>query len=392
MMSNEAMKDRASSEESKFLPVLKVPKIETEEELFKWVDQIAAIMHKSKLMGCYELGACLNSYLDIEYGARTIALVSDRIAISRHTLYKARQFSRDFLFEEAKELLSGKFPISWNVIQANLTVSPIDLIRVYKSSNSLKEFTQKIKEFKKQDGPSKSESDNQFCSNPTNSDDVTEENNPICEDEITSVSAEDKTVPTNDSEDKTAMGESPENGENPIGKNNTDPVDLPSPETEITKPSNGDQRADNQLKGDDNGDKPTSKSPEESKADYMSSLKPKEKADPSETTDVQADQDSETNGRENQGKTKDGETYENQDTANQGSDEDSYALAKKVKEYEAQIKSLQDEIKTLKKEKADLEQKVIQLELENDMLRGQLDDLETDSDEEECDALTELDF
>ena len=67
-------------------------------------------------------------------------------------------------------------------------------------------------------------------------------------------------------------------------------------------------------------------------------------------------------------------------------------MAKKVKEYEAQIKSLQDEIKTLKKVKADLEQKVIQLELENDMLKGQLDDLEKYSDEEKCDALTELDY
>ena len=170
MMSNEAMKDGTSFESPQWSSSSEADhsKIETEEQLFDLAKEIANRMHESRIKGFFDLGSCLLAFYPSQYGDETIQRLSEKIGFSTDNIYKARQFAENFSTEQVQELLSGKFTISWHTIRKNLSVKSVDFMLLYRDSVTLKEFNQKIEEYKQPKNLLEKGESNENCSSPTN--------------------------------------------------------------------------------------------------------------------------------------------------------------------------------------------------------------------------------
>lgn len=358
------------------LPVLAEPRIETEEELFNLADGIAKKMHESRLVGCYQLGACLNACSYATYGDGTIERLSKHIGIGRHTLYKSRQFARNFSIEEFEELLTGDFPMTWNVVQVNLTLKSEDFVEVYKSSTSKKEFIKRVKKLKGPKDTPKETQENEVCSTQTNSDNGTDENKPTAFEDT-----------------ETNPGDYFNQGDD-AGK--------------IDAEKKGDQENETPLDGDSENTSPEGAANTPNQMTYFHMLSQKGESDLyGSMNEEQTEKDTDSKGQDNivaHSENDFGEKYH--DTNNRiwpdlDQKNEKHEAREKffrriietmVKEFQTKIKCLRKKNATQAKRIYELEEKIKQLQWENDDLLGQLHSHETFGEEKENVGLVELNF
>ncbi len=121
---------------------------ESEEDLIKHTKYLYTRMEISVVITYWSIGQGISSFYQKEYGQSELKRIADEAGIHLDTLHKACKFAQEYSEDQVKELLDGKFTIAWNHIANNLSVEPQNLLDVYRSSNSPKEFHNGIIKFK----------------------------------------------------------------------------------------------------------------------------------------------------------------------------------------------------------------------------------------------------
>jgi hypothetical protein len=90
---------------------------------------------------CYWLiGKSILSFYQGKYGTGELQKISEATGIGRDTLTKACKFARQYTEDQVKEILRGKFVLSWFELAQSLSVAPMNLIAAYQASSSPLEF------------------------------------------------------------------------------------------------------------------------------------------------------------------------------------------------------------------------------------------------------------
>jgi hypothetical protein len=359
----------APLEQLELLLSLKAPPIETDDDLFEYAENIALQIHKCRVTGQYILGWAVNSYMDMNrreessYGKQLIVILSDRIGISKDTLYKSCQFAKMYTPQHVKEILTGKFVVSWNVIRIHLSVSPGDLIKIYKQSSSLKDFNRRIAEHKKPNHGHDNDGDEEIYEIPTKS----AENGETSEE--SSEPNDNNTRDTDSKQDDQKPSDPPESDIDP----KADQVEMKEGGSQTVEPSDDDQFSNDSPAGDPNHNKRTS---------YLGGIS--------------------TEGQENPT----AQNVKREDDLAQGHQKHIKILEQNIRTLEAEKGDLQKEndrlegenvkleirLASLETENRGLKSKVEELSIDNDLLIGQIADLEGSLEVDDDEELTELAF
>jgi hypothetical protein len=94
------------------------------------------------------IGESILSFYKGKYGTGELQKISGATGIGRDTLTKACKFARQYTEEQVKNILKGKFVLSWFELAQSLTVAPQNLIITYHESSSPSEFHNAIMKLK----------------------------------------------------------------------------------------------------------------------------------------------------------------------------------------------------------------------------------------------------
>jgi hypothetical protein len=121
---------------------------QTEEELIAYTKLLHTRLAMSTVQSYWLIGKSILAFYKGEYGTGELQRISDATGIGRDTLTKACKFARQFTEEQVKNILKGKFILSWFEVCQNLTVAPQNLIAAYQASSSSIEFHNAIMKLK----------------------------------------------------------------------------------------------------------------------------------------------------------------------------------------------------------------------------------------------------
>jgi len=124
---------------------------ETEDQLIGLAKWLRSGEQVSLINSRWVLGDRINRSNETVYGENTIGKIAAEADYSLSTINKCRRFAEKYSVEQKTSLLSGSFILSWRDIAQNLTIDPVDLIRVYNESSDKDEFRSAVTKFKDPD-------------------------------------------------------------------------------------------------------------------------------------------------------------------------------------------------------------------------------------------------
>ena len=120
----------------------------TEEELIAYTKFLHTRLAISTVQCYWVIGKSILSFYKGKYGSGELQKLSGATGIGRDTLTKACKFARHYTENQVKQILKGKFVLSWFELAQNLTVAPQYLITAYQASSSPSEFHNVIMKLK----------------------------------------------------------------------------------------------------------------------------------------------------------------------------------------------------------------------------------------------------
>lgn len=112
----------------------------TEDDLIAYTKFLHARMAISTVQCYWLIGKSILSFYKGKYGTGELQKLSEATGIGRDSLSKACKFARQFTEDQVKDILKGKFVLSWFELAQSLTVAPQNLITAYQASSSPSEF------------------------------------------------------------------------------------------------------------------------------------------------------------------------------------------------------------------------------------------------------------
>lgn len=140
------------------------PVINFEPKSKQELDAILSELWKRKratdLMTYYLTGKALNKGREKwTYGEKDMEKLAESLETSTSNLYKACKFAEDYSEEQVKQLLRGRFAMSWRNIAQNQSVPSIVLIGIYDEAKSPAEFCNAVTKYKEEVNSSKDRSE-----------------------------------------------------------------------------------------------------------------------------------------------------------------------------------------------------------------------------------------
>ena len=150
----------------------------TEERLLIEIKNIKSRIENSKLLAYHAIGTRIMGFYGKNYGNNEMAKIAKAIDLPISTVYKILQFAEKYDQQDLEEISGGPFQLSWHRLRDNLSLQKEDVLKTYRASHNILEFSRKIKQVKL---VSKSEGDmasgkseisvesNEFCPGELNS-------------------------------------------------------------------------------------------------------------------------------------------------------------------------------------------------------------------------------
>ena len=112
----------------------------TEDDLIAYTKFLHTRLAISMVQCYWVIGKSILSFYKGKYGTGELQKISEATGIGRDTLTKACKFTREYTQEQVKDILKGKFALSWFELAQSLTVTPQNLVAAYQASSSPSEF------------------------------------------------------------------------------------------------------------------------------------------------------------------------------------------------------------------------------------------------------------
>jgi len=152
----------------------------TEERLLIEIKNIKSRIENSKLLAYHAIGTRIMGFYGKNYGKDEMAKIARTIDLPKSTVYKIVQFAEKYDQPDVEEISEGAFQLSWHRLRDNLSLQKEEVLRCYRASHNIAEFSRKIKQIKlvsnskeemESDKSEISVESNEFCPGVPNSQD-----------------------------------------------------------------------------------------------------------------------------------------------------------------------------------------------------------------------------
>lgn len=127
---------------------------QNEDQLIEYAKWLKSRENQSVIKLRWFLGKKIEQSGETVYGENTAGRIAEEVGYSKSTVQKSLKFARVYSNGQLTSLLDGRFLLSWRDIALNLSISPVDFLRIYHDSEDLEQFRNAVTQLRQTRNPS----------------------------------------------------------------------------------------------------------------------------------------------------------------------------------------------------------------------------------------------